>query len=76
MKLEKLRTWSEGNDRLWEAWKTLKQFHLVRYDETVGGATLLRMATCVTKCSSSVEDGGRPFMPAKNNCYSMMVYFT
>ena len=36
---------SEGSERLYAAWKVLKQFHLVRYDESIRGAMLLRMAS-------------------------------
>ena len=45
MKLDHVKTSSEGNRRLWEAWKVLKQFHLVMYDESVWGATLFRMVS-------------------------------
>ena len=45
MKLERVRMSSEGSERLYAAWKVLKQFHLVRYDESIRGAMLLRMAS-------------------------------
>lgn len=39
MKLERVRTLSEENERLWETWKALKRCHPVRYDESVWGAS-------------------------------------
>lgn len=35
MNLERLRTMSDGNRRLYEAWKALKQFNQFRYDKRV-----------------------------------------
>ena len=58
MKLDRVKTSSEGNERLREAWKVLKQFHPVKYDESVQGATLFRMASWEMEtrfCSSGVN---------------------
>ena len=43
--LERVTTSSEVNGRPWEAWKPLKQFHPVKYDENVQVARLLRIAS-------------------------------
>lgn len=40
---KRVRTLSEGNERLWEVWKALKQFHQVRYEESIWWAMLLKM---------------------------------
>ena len=58
MKLDSVKTSSEGNGRLWEAWNVLKQFHPVVYDESVRGATMFRMASLEIEtrfCNSGVN---------------------
>lgn len=56
------------------ALKTLKQFHLVRYDVSVGGETLLRMESCkaCTKLQGHLkmvaEDSGPGGSEAGSNC--------
>ena len=58
MKLDSVKTSSEGNRRLWEAWKVVKQFHPVMYDESVPGTTLFRMASWEMEtrfCNSGVN---------------------
>jgi len=50
----RLRTTSDGNGKLSKAWKALKLFHPVRYEENVGKGTLLIMTSweAETRCSN------------------------